>query len=127
MSAFKTFAMAIFEIEKFVSIENLDSPITISVSHKAIIGTDSYHIIDIPDNDSYYDHEWRNEGSVILGKGSKFVGKNIVIYSKAYNVNPKIDSVVLDYLVNNILCYEHSSAKEVDDTPAIKLTIHFKA
>jgi len=118
--------MALFEINKDVKITNPEGQITISVDHRSLVGTESYHIIDIPNNETYYDHEWRNEGSVVIGKAAQFIGKHIIIYSKALNLKDDIAIVAVNYNVNGVICYAHENLKKEDATPSIILTVNFK-
>jgi len=117
--------MDIIEIEKSVTITDPKAAITIATEHKNVTGTESYHIVDIPDNDNYFDFEWRNEGNAIVGIGSKFIGKQLTIFSKAVNIKKDIKDIKLNYLVNGVVCYAHVNSKAEDPNPAIMLTINF--
>jgi len=118
--------MEIIEIEKTLSISDFPNTISISTSHRNFKGTESYHIIDIPENGTYYDHEWRNESKVIIGKPQKFLGKSIQLYSQVLNINPEVEEIQIDYLVNDIVCYEHYNEKKDNPTPSIILTLNFQ-
>lgn len=117
--------MAVYELEKTHVVNNPGDQIVIKIDHNNLIGTESYHIIDIPENSSFFDHEWRNEGNVIIGRGHQFIGKAIKVYTKGVNLKADVESIDFNYWVNDSKCYEHSKPKAEDTTPAIILTIKF--
>jgi len=118
--------MALYEVEKSITITSPEDEINIGVTHAGAIGTESYHIIDIPKNDTFYDHEWANEGAATIGRGAQFMGKHVVLYSKAVPLDNEVDTIPLNYNVNGTVIYEHNPAV-ADLSPSIVLTIHFTA
>lgn len=117
--------MDIIEIEKSVTIADPTATVTIATDHTNVIGTESYHIVDIPDNDNYFDFEWSNEGNAIIGIASKFIGKRVIIFSKAVNIKKDVKDIKLNYLVNGDVCYAHVNSKAEEPSPSIMLTISF--
>ncbi|MFZ1686753.1 MAG: hypothetical protein WAU70_05000 [Flavobacteriales bacterium] len=70
------------------------------------------------------DIEGYNEIEEDLGTQASF-GKRLVIWTKAFDLDPGIKDVKVDFLINGKLVQRHTNAKAEDPSPQIKVTMNF--
>lgn len=112
--------MAIFPYKKNYAVSD-DAVVKLKIKFPDA-GTAGYHSIDIPGPD---DKEAYNECEIPLGTGKQLKKERTIIFSKVSNMNINVETVRINYFLNDVLILEHTNTKQIDYSPMIKLTINF--
>lgn len=111
--------MSVYRYNKQVTVAaGADVTLTIEFPDN---GTGATHEIDLLEGE---DMEGYNEIEENLGTAASF-GKRLVIWTKAFNLDPGIKNVKVDFLINGKVVQRHSNAKTEDPSPQIKVTMNF--
>jgi hypothetical protein len=85
-------------------------------------GNIGHTVINIPGN---FDPEIANSGERSLGKLKALLAEKTISVSDIANPVPEVETIIIEYYINNVLLVRHENPKTETDRPYVILKIKF--